>query len=272
MLSGSVPPTAGEAQRLGQRPLTASEGATAWREQGWALMDMSGLPEEGGLAVRDFDSAPAPAWLAPLVRRVEGSGSGGGDAAANGSTDGEALGSLSGADRAFWEASAYTTDELSMMTEWIMSDAAIDADGTADASGGGPAAGVVADGDGRAAALAAEVATAVAAFRGTRLQCDPNFGLGLAPFLQQHEAIAVATSAPPSSADGFDGASSAPQPADWQDSPSKVEWKALARLYAQRREAGEGPSSLRVLAEALRASGSRAAWRVVEEAARKAAA
>ena len=61
-------------------------------------------------------------------------------------------------------------------------------------------------------------------------------------------------------------------PADWQEAPTKGEWKSLAKLYGQRRLAGESAEALGVLAEGLAASGSKAARKVLETAAAAAAA
>ena len=61
------------------------------------------------------------------------------------------------------------------------------------------------------------------------------------------------------------GTAPPPLPEDWQDVPSKAEWKSLAKTYAQRRRAGESAEDLAVLAAALRASGYKAVTRVVED-------
>ena len=47
--------------------------------------------------------------------------------------------------------------------------------------------------------------------------------------------------------------------------PTKAEWKALAKMYAQRRRAGESAEELAVLAEGLLASGCKAVRMVVED-------
>ena len=49
------------------------------------------------------------------------------------------------------------------------------------------------------------------------------------------------------------------RPGDWQQTPTRGEWKSLAKVYAQRRAEGESAASLAILAEGLASSGSKAA-------------
>ena len=56
-----------------------------------------------------------------------------------------------------------------------------------------------------------------------------------------------------------------PNAAGWQHEPTKGELKQLAKVYEQRRNAGEPAERLAVLAAALRASNCRAARRAVQE-------
>ena len=54
-----------------------------------------------------------------------------------------------------------------------------------------------------------------------------------------------------------------PLPPDWQETPTKLEWKSLAKLYVQRRRKGETKKELKVLGEALRSCGIKAAWQMM---------
>ena len=177
------------------------------------------------------------------------------------------------------------------MAEWLLVDHGAAADGGeptlaapgADAAGalgdggedgggggGGPFAGVTLPGSRDGADLTAEIDEAVAAFAASQLRADAVSGLGLAPLIQQGDAIRLALSAALGNNDHPDGGGSAAPPlglalpSDWQEEPTKAEWKALAKMYKERRAAGESAEALAVLGEGLRASGCKAARMAVE--------
>ena len=118
--------------------------------------------------------------------------------------------------------------------------------------GGNPFAGVMLPGsDG--ADLQQEIDDAIAALHRSRLVTKTR-GFGLAPMHEQTAALAKARA-------GMNVA----RPVDWQQAPTKAEWKALAKVYVQRRRAGESAEGLVVLEEALRCSGCKAAVRILDD-------
>ena len=222
----------------------AEGGEADFLTPGWSLLDMCGLPGGEGVAVRDFGSAPPLRWMPPTDK--EGSA---------------AVGALSPADKAFWEREAYTAEELSRMSEWLLASASNEAD-AADAEEveavENPFAGVTLPGAPDGVDLLEEIESSIVAMKAWKLRVDGS-GMGLAPLSQQTEAINMAL------AEANGGTAPPPLPEDWQDVPSKAEWKSLAKTYAQRRRAGESAEDLAVLAAALRASGYKAVTRVVED-------
>ena len=58
-----------------------------------------------------------------------------------------------------------------------------------------------------------------------------------------------------------------PLPADWQDEPTKLEWRSLAKTYAQRRRAGESKEQNGILLAALEMAGDKykAVRKILEE-------
>ena len=242
-------------------------------------MDMQGLPHSVEEPIRDYDT-PTLSWRPPPAKG-EDLGEGG---------DKGGIGKLSKADQAFWEEHAYNRAELDFITNLLLKEAfpnepAPPSDDPAavrkacEAAFSDavkmPAEGEWApdpdwkkgvfwgpdpplDEDGNKMDLAAEIAACEAQLRAWRIKPGPD-GFGLAPFEEQGEAIAVALR----EANG--GVDPPPLPDDWQEAPTKMEWRALAKTYAQRRRRGEPPEDLNVIAAALRHSGVAAARKVVDD-------
>jgi hypothetical protein len=248
------------------QPTDAAGGALlapgGWMgQEGWAPLDLGGLESVDAAEaplVRNLASAPPPQWVASASAASASSSSGWARGA----------GALSAADAAFLAAEAYSADDVERMASLLLAQGT----GAAPASGagaglggnggfggigfGGSLASVALPGSRGGASLAEELSEAVAALDASGLRADAELGLGLAPLERQRAALAVALA---------DSAMDGSEAADWQDSPTKGEWKTLAKLYAQRRKAGESAESLSVLAEGLCASGVKAARLIVEE-------
>ena len=243
--------TAGTTAASAAAALSAAAAAAgsgeAWPPRGWRAMDLCGVPNPGYI-VRDTQLPPA-LW--------DGSGA--------------PPASLSAEDRAFWRGNAYSAAELLEVQQWL-SEAQQAAEGDEEAAtappppdalsfepldatpdqvwqaslDGGAFRGVcLADSDGRD--LESELREARAALAAASIGADTARGVGV---LQGELPEAMCQ----------------PRKAGWQLEPTKGELKQLAKLYEQRRQAGEPAERLSVLAAGLRASNCRAARRAVQEA------
>ena len=222
-------------------PISTS-GAEAWPPRGWQLLDMRGC--HPGYVVRDLE-LPPPLW--------EGKG--------------EPTKALSAEDRAFWREEAYTPAQLAELQAWMVEEGiglqgdeapppghvwAEPIEETAEeiaarCLGNGAFRGVRLTGSGEGGKdIEAEVVEARLALEGASIRVDPCRGCGV-QVGEMPEGMQQ------------------PNAAGWQHEPTKGELKQLAKLYEQRRTAGEPAERLAVLAAALRASNCRAARRAVQE-------
>ena len=225
------------------------EEVPLWQRPGWELFDMQGLPGPE-IAVRDYGSVPPMQWKAPTARG-----------------EGDGIGVLSAADRAFWEANAYSTEELQAMSDWYLTNVS-DAVGVIEEEQPPPQlkdlfAGVSLPGASAGMDLNAEIEAMQTLLKEAKIIGDPVNGF--APLSQQTAAIEHALTV------ANDGEPPPPLPADWQEEPTKAEWKALAKIYAQRRRGGESAEDLAVLGEALKCCGVKAARQLVADVEKEAA-
>jgi hypothetical protein len=252
--TGSTAKSARQAERAAApaaspRPLVlasdagGASGAEAWPPRGWKLLDMRGVPNPG-YVVRDLE-LPPPLW--------EG--------------EGEPGKALSAEDRAFWREEAYAPAQLAELQAWMVEEGiglhgddaappghvwAEPIEETAEQMaarclGGGAFRGVRLTGSGEGGKdIETELLEARLALEGASIRVDPRRGCGV-QVGEMPEGMQQ------------------PNAAGWQHEPTKGELKQLAKLYEQRRTAGEPAERLAVLAAALRASNCRAARRAVQE-------
>uniref|UniRef100_A0A7S0P4M7 WD repeat-containing protein 75 second beta-propeller domain-containing protein n=1 Tax=Calcidiscus leptoporus TaxID=127549 RepID=A0A7S0P4M7_9EUKA len=235
-MHGAASASANSAARSGSA--TATSG---WPADGWALLDLSGVPNPG-FVVRELEKRPPCEW------------------------DGRSPppAGLSAEDVAFFRANALDADTLDELEGWMCEHAIGVGGPTAapplDALAWSPldeepahiAERFLCTAPLRSASLAGapdgdtlmdELRAAQSALRGAGLSCDSQLGYGVAngpmpPEMQQ------------------------PPTPGWQHEPTKGELKLLAKRYAKRRQGGEAAERLQVLAAGLRAAGPRSVRQV----------
>lgn len=203
---------------------------------------------------RNYANMPPATWVA---------------ASAGGVGDDE-IGALDGDDLAFWKENAYKPDDLAAFRDWLVNEAALplpifdgapsdtEEEGEEESASDSESAATahryreetfLPNSNGKS--VAEEIREAEDFLEMSKLKIDKK-GFGLAPFAEQTEAIAFARQGCP------------PLPADYQDEPEKGEWAMLVKEHARRKKAGASEIELEVIAEAVRASGVRAAGKLAE--------